>query len=444
MDEKSDSTLRVGPPSGADELLSPGTAVGDHVVEGPLATGGHGIVYSAVHRGSGRRAALKVLRGDVEDAAILAARFVREARVVNLVRHPNIVEIHDVGVLPDGRPYYVMEFLEGRSLDALIRELAPLDPSTTLSYLEPVCEALEAAHFAGVVHRDVKASNVMVVEEGPAPCVKLVDFGIAKHDEPGMQGLTRMGERLGTTQAMSPEQIRGGAVDGRTDVYGLGVLLFRMLTGQYPFAAEDRSEVERMHLEAAPPRPSQLAAVPPQLDSVVQRCLEKEPAGRYPTVAAFLEALRAASGRAPAGEGREIAAVAIHAVIRAARDDDDALALQAFVADAVEVGLREAGFAVPVATTGAILGVLPLPGAGPGVRPAVQEALALGRRLQEDGETTPGIRVQVTVHVAPALARLGPDGLELSGGPACRPADWVVDETEGFHATPAAREAGSE
>jgi serine/threonine-protein kinase len=441
--EKTDSTVSMGPRAGLEEVLAPGTVVGEHVVEALLATGGHGSVYSAVHRVLGHRAALKVLRGDVDEAAMLAPRFLREARVVNLVGHPSIVNIYDVGALTDGRLYCVMEFLPGRTLDAVIRERAPLDPSTTLSYLEPICEALEAAHRVGVVHRDVKASNVMVMEEGPVPRVKLLDFGIAKFVEPGLEGLTRMGDRLGSTQSMSPEQIRGGAVDARTDVYGLGVLLFRMLTGRYPFAAEDRSEVERMHLEAAPPRPSQLAPVPPELDEVVERSLHKTPSGRHPTAAAFLDGLRAACGKPPAGE-REVLAVAIHAIVSAALDDEDTLALQALAADAVEVGLREAGFDVPVATTGAVLGVLPLPGASAEARLAVREALALGRRLRESADVTQGIRVQVTVHVAPALARPGPDGLEVSGGAVCRPSDWAVDEPSGFHATPAVRAAGEE
>src|SRR5262249_13246467 len=163
----------------------------------------------------------------------------REARAVNLVRHPNIVDIYDFGELPDRRPYFVMELLEGLSVSALLEERGVIPASETLSIVEPVCAALQAAHDVGVIHRDLKASNIFVVRRGSESVIKLLDFGIAKLVQPGAggRGLTSAGTRLGTPYAMAPEQIRFGPVDARTDVYALGVLLHHLLTGRHPFEA---------------------------------------------------------------------------------------------------------------------------------------------------------------------------------------------------------------
>ncbi|HEX7623584.1 MAG TPA: serine/threonine-protein kinase, partial [Anaeromyxobacteraceae bacterium] len=298
-----DDTLRAPPPLGAGEAVRQpgagiplGSLVGEYVVLGFLGAGAHGGVYVAEHRVAGHRAAVKVLHPDAADSIEITARFVREARAVNQVRHPGIVDIYDIGVLPDGRPFCVMELLRGRTLQALLQERAPLLPAEAVAYLTPVCEALQAAHDAGVVHRDVKASNVMLLSEGNAPQVKLLDFGVAKLLEPSAAGLTTQGQRIGTPASMSPEQIRGGPIDRRADVYALGVLLHRMLTGRQPFEAADPAELERMHLEAAPPRPSALAPVPPSFDAVVARCLEKDRERRWPSATAVAEAARAALG----------------------------------------------------------------------------------------------------------------------------------------------------
>src|SRR6266478_5793915 len=177
------------------------------------------------------------LDGELAPSPEMVERFVREARVVNRIRHPNIVDIYEFGELDDKRPYFVMELLEGTSLASIVERRGRLSPAQALSYLEPVCDALRAAHAAGVVHRDLKASNVAVVKEGDPPRVKLLDFGIAKlvRTAPGERGLTAVGQRIGTPYAMAPEQIRGGAIDARVDIYALGVLLYQLLTGRYPF-----------------------------------------------------------------------------------------------------------------------------------------------------------------------------------------------------------------
>src|SRR5512138_129569 len=172
-------TAQGGAPAAEDELPA-GALVGEYVIERLLAAGGHGSVYVAEHRVLRRRVALKVLRRDLASSPEMTARFVREAQVVNLIRHPNIVDIHDIGVLADGRPFCVMELVDGRSLAQVLAEHAPLDPAEAVAYLVPVCDALDAAHRVDVVHRDVKASNILVSGEGASRVVKLLDFGVAK------------------------------------------------------------------------------------------------------------------------------------------------------------------------------------------------------------------------------------------------------------------------
>ena len=273
---------------------------GAYVLKRELASGGGGTVYEAQHKILGRKVAVKILRRQLAASPQMVARFVQEARAVNMIKHPNIVDVSDFGELPDGRPFHVMELLEGTDLRSILTERGRFPPAEVLEILEPVCSALQAAHDHGIVHRDLKASNIFV-SNGPEKRVKLLDFGIAKlmHPDAADAGLTVVGTRLGTSYTMAPEQIRGEAIDPRTDIYALGVVLYHLLTGQYPFRAETMTEIERQHLEAPPPRPSQLAAIPPALDAVVLRCMEKTADRRFPTVKAFIEALRDAAGSRP-------------------------------------------------------------------------------------------------------------------------------------------------
>jgi serine/threonine-protein kinase len=397
-----------------DADLPAGEPIGLYVVERLIARGGHGAVYQATHRVLRRGAAIKVLRRELADSPEMLARFVREARVVNRIRHPDIVDIFDLGTLPDGRPYCVMELLEGRGLDAVVRERAPLPPAAAVALVAPVCRALQAAHEAGVVHRDVKASNVMVLSEGDPPRVKLLDFGIAKAVEPGEAGLTATGQRLGTAMAMSPEQIAGHPATPRADVYALGVLLFQLLTGRAPFVAPEGDELDRMHLEARPPRASQVVMSAAPLDAVVDRCLEKSPARRWPSAAALLEALEAAVAR-PEQLRRE-PALAVGVRLRPAGEPDEAaLADQADAADLAEAFLTEAGFRCLIATAGAILAVQLLPASQVEADAAVARAEALAGRLRA-GVTRPALEAVVRLWTGDAEVRSGPDGVEVVGG----------------------------
>jgi serine/threonine-protein kinase len=420
------------------------------VLKAVLASGGHGTVYEAEHRILGRRAAVKVLHPHLSDQGEMLQRFVREARVVNQIRHPNIVDVYDFGMLQDGSPYYVMELLPGRTLSQVLLEHKRLSPERALAFLEPVCAALEAAHRAGVVHRDLKASNVAVMSEGDPPQVKLLDFGIAKliHSEPGQEGLTIAGQRLGTSQAMAPEQFRGSDIGPRTDIYALGVLLYQMLTGSYPFQAEDRLEVERMHLEAPPPRPSTSAPVPPAVDAVVLRCLEKQAERRYPDASAFLAALREATASTALhltlSPGKSTRAFALHAevVLEQEEQEDEASYTTLFQAlDELEQGLRAGGFLIAVQTGTALLGVQLLDDTPP-ARPHALLAMAreLHRQLQARLQGS-RLGLHLCAHVGDVEMRQAPEGLEITGGPLTDVAGWVVRNDRELALTPAASRA---
>jgi tRNA A-37 threonylcarbamoyl transferase component Bud32 len=427
--------------------LGPGALAGEYVLRAVVGLGGHGVVFEAEHRILGRRAAVKVLHSHLSDKGVMLQRFVREAQVINKIRHPNIVDIHDFGVMPDGSPYYVMELLPSRTLTHLLLERGRFSPRRALDYLEPVCEALEAAHRAGVVHRDLKASNVAVVSDGDPPRVKLLDFGIAKiiHPEPGEPGLTADGQRLGTTHAMAPEQIRGSVIGPATDVYALGVLLYRMLTGDYPFQSQHRVEVERMHLEVPAPRPSARVPVSSAVDAVVLRCLEKEAARRYPTVTALVAALREAvappASVLVASGSRSARAFVLHAeaVVAPGADDDAAYTTVSEVLDGLEQELRKAGFILAEQTGMSLLGVRLLD-ESPSMEPAA--LLAVARELHQHAQARAQgscVSVHLCVHVGHVEARGEAEGIEITGGPLADTAGWVVRDASGFATTNEAR-----
>ncbi len=445
----SDGSPRLSREERAAWKTGPGSLAGDYVLQAVIGVGGHGAVYQAEHRILRRRVALKVLHPHLSDKEEMLQRFVREAQLINRLRHPNIVDIYDFGVLPDGSPYYVMERLPSRTLSQLLLERGRLSPERALEFMQPICAALEAAHRAGVVHRDLKASNVAIVSEAPPPQVKLLDFGTAKilHPEPGEPGITTDGERLGTPHAMAPEQIRGGTIGPATDIYALGVLLYRMLTGRYPFHSENRLEVEQMHLEAPPPRPSTRAPVSPAVDAVVLRCLEKQADRRFPTVSALLAALREAvappTSEQAASESRSARAFVIHAegVLAPGADEDAAYTTLSEVLDALEQELRDAGFILAEQTGLALLGVRLLDDPPP-LKPSL--LLELARELHQHARhRVAGSRVSVHLcaHIGQVEARQGPDGTEVSGGPLADTAGWLVRDASGFATTPHALRA---
>jgi hypothetical protein len=439
------------------DALRPGTAAGAYVLIQMLAWGGGGTVYEARHRLLGRRAAVKVLRRELASSPQMVARFLREALAVNLIKHPSIVDIYEFGELPDGRPFYVMELLSGTDLRALLGEKGRFHPSEVLEILEPVCSALEAAHAQGIVHRDLKCSNIHIVQEGGQRTVKLLDFGIAKLVRPDAAdaGLTVVGTRLGTSYTMAPEQIRSGTIDARTDVYALGVVLYQLCTGQYPFRAEQMADIERLHLEAPAPRASASAPVSPALDAVVLRAMEKQPDRRFPGVRAFLEALREAvlgqARTAAADAGTAVRAAAIYVEVRMAEgadaDSDEVLDDVSGALDMAEQRVRAAGWLVPLQTGNALLAALVLPVDEPAAVSARASARALAAELAEDLAARPtaqaGVHVNVCFHLSTALVKDGggPPGAaaEVVGGDLLATGDWAPKEdTPGLYVTDAA------
>ena len=280
---------------GDSDDLAPGTMVGEYRVDGQVGEGGMGRVFAATHPVIAKRAAIKILHPELSVNREAVERFVQEARSVNQIGHPNIVDIFSFGTLPDGRCYFVMEFLRGSSLRDRVRSHR-LQLVEAMQISETIAIALEAAHEKGIVHRDLKPDNIFLVEvKGQSmPTVKLLDFGIAKLL--GGDGLraerTRTGNLMGTPAYMSPEQARGHMVDHRTDIYALGCVAYEMLTGWLPFPADNAADMIAKHLFETPPSARiKNPMVPPELDALIQRMLAKE-ADLRPTLAELRDHLR--------------------------------------------------------------------------------------------------------------------------------------------------------
>ncbi len=264
--------------------LTAGTVVGEYHVLGKLGEGGMGAVYSATHPLIGKKAAIKVLSAALCADSAQVERFVQEARAVNQIGHPNIVDVFAFGTLPDGRSYFVMEWLQGQSLAERVAKGGMSLPEA-VEIMEQASDALEAAHEKGIVHRDLKPDNVFLVAvRGNRQLVKLLDFGIAKLASGGDVRVqkTATGMMMGTPGYISPEQARGKSdVDHRTDVYAFGCMVYEMILGRLPFVAESAMDVVIKHLTEAPPPPSSIwPEIPPQLEDMLNRMLDKEPSRR--------------------------------------------------------------------------------------------------------------------------------------------------------------------
>jgi len=288
--------------AGSDDLLKPGDSVGEYRIASELGKGGFGSVYRAVHPLIGKAVAVKVLSRQFSSNPHIVSRFIAEARSVNQIRHRNIVDIFSFGVLGDGRHYFVMELLEGVTLRKFLTERGRLSPSVALPILQDVAAALDAAHQQGIAHRDLKPDNVFLVfDRDVRTSAKLIDFGIAKllDPTPGAPQLTNTGMPLGTPGYMSPEQCHGSKVDARTDIYSLGVVAHELLSGQKLFQANDAMALMLQHLNAAPPRLSEVAPdLSPELDLPVQHMLRKAPEGRPPSAGVAIAELGRAAQRA--------------------------------------------------------------------------------------------------------------------------------------------------
>jgi serine/threonine-protein kinase len=245
-----------------------------------------GRVYEAQHtRLSNRRLAIKLLHDDMARQADILTRFEREAEAASTIAHPNVVEVLDVHRLEDGRPYIVCEYLEGEEFGALLDRVGTLPVETAIRIVRQICRALMAAHDRGIVHRDMKPENVFLVGDPRAPRVKVIDFGISKQDD-GSSKLTRTGMVMGTPAYMAPEQARGEHVDFRADIYAVGGILYRAVTGQKPYDGEDGAQVLTLVLTEDPKRPRSVSPnVPEALELVIQHAMARNPSERHASMA---------------------------------------------------------------------------------------------------------------------------------------------------------------
>ena len=272
-----------------------GERVGNYVIKQLLGEGGMGQVFLAEHPQIGKRVALKVLHAELASNQEITTRFFHEAKAVNDIAHPNIVDILDFGRAPTSQGdvvYLVMELLIGSTLTSAI-EQGPLDPQRTTRIALEVADALAASHGKGIVHRDLKPDNIMLVTRGREEYVKLLDFGIAKVTNTGASTKTRTGMVMGTPTYMSPEQCEGrGAVDHRTDIYALGIVLYEMLTGRVPFTGSGYGEILVKQMTEAPAPLSALRpGIPPHLELLVQKALQKRPEERFASMQEMAMAL---------------------------------------------------------------------------------------------------------------------------------------------------------
>jgi serine/threonine protein kinase len=257
--------------------LRPGTVFAGHRIKGVVGRGGMGVVYRATQLDLDRTVALKVVAPELQEDETARRRFLHESRRAASIDHPHVVPIHYAGE-EDGVPYLVMRYVVGDDARTLVRRDGPLEPTRTAAIVAQVAGALDAAHSAGLVHRDVKPANVLL---GASDHAYLSDFGLARHVQ-SISSATGSGHWVGTLDYVAPEQIRGDAVDARTDVYALGCLLYFLLTASVPFPREGDEAKLWAHLTERPPRPSERGA-PEAFDPVISRALAKAPDDRYPS-----------------------------------------------------------------------------------------------------------------------------------------------------------------
>jgi serine/threonine-protein kinase len=291
-------TLRAAAP--ASDLIGQVVADRYHVLR-KLGEGGMGQVYLAEHVKMGRRSAIKVMNPSMVHDPDAVSRFNREAANASRINHPNVCAIYDFGETGDGLIYLAMEFIEGEPLTDLLKRETSLPVSRAVPIFAQVADALQVAHDLGIVHRDLKPDNIMLARgRNGADVVKVVDFGIAKAiGGDDSQKVTKTGLVVGTPEFMSPEQLAGDAVDGRTDIYALGLVLFRMLTGKLPFEA---STVQETMIKRLTDEPATLAAARPDLrfptglQETLDAALTRRPSDRYQSAAKFASDVAAVAG----------------------------------------------------------------------------------------------------------------------------------------------------
>ncbi len=286
-----------------DELLGQ-TLAGKYRIDEKLSEGGMGTVYKGTHVLMDKTVAVKVLRPSLAADEKIVARFSREARAASRISHPHAISVTDFGEDENGIVFLVMEYLEGETLKDIIRREGPLPLPRVVEIIKQVGEALNAAHQQGVVHRDLKSDNIMLLQAVGTDYAKVLDFGIAKIKEREGDydpGLTAPDLVIGTPQYMSPEQCsQAPGIDARSDIYSLGVIIYEMFVGHVPFTGASPTEIMMKHLQQ--PAPSVLkerSDLPAAVGRVVERALEKQPQSRYPSANDLVEDLIVAAGMEP-------------------------------------------------------------------------------------------------------------------------------------------------
>ncbi len=273
---------------------------GQFMIEQKIGSGGMGAVYRASQPAMNRQVAVKILHPKLTNRKDLASRFRREARAMSHLTHPNTAKVFLYGELEDGSLYIVMEYLEGKNLNQVVRREGPLPLERAIPVLVQVCGALQEAHSQGIIHRDLKPENIFLsTNGGMKDYAKVLDFGLAKVTErelrPGSIMLTQEGMVFGTPEFMSPEQAQGKKLDARSDLYSLATILYEVLTGKLPYDAKTPMEYIQLHVTKPPiPLDERIPGkrFPPGLSDVVMKALEKKPEARYESALEFGEALR--------------------------------------------------------------------------------------------------------------------------------------------------------
>ncbi len=270
---------------------------GKYQVERVLGVGGMGVVVSARHLTLGERVAIKFLLPQALARNDVVARFLQEGRAAARLRSEHVARVHDVGKLETGAPFLVMEYLDGSDLGAVLREKGPMTVEVAVDYVMQACEALAEAHSAGIIHRDLKPSNLFLIERlDGSPSIKLIDFGISKIQLPGAEGaegeMTATAVMMGSPLYMAPEQMASARdVDGRSDIWSLGIILHTMLTGSPPFRAPSVMQVYELIVQGAPPIRKTRPDVPAGIEAAILKCLQKDRRQRYANVGELAEAI---------------------------------------------------------------------------------------------------------------------------------------------------------
>ena len=415
---KDGTTLRLQNATG--DLVGAIIADRYHVI-GKLGEGGMGQVYLAEHVKMGRRSALKVMNPALVKDADAISRFNREAANASRINHPHVADVYDFGETRDGIIYLAMELVEGPALTKVIEEQGPLPPSRVATIVRQVSEGLAVAHDMGIVHRDLKPDNIMLARNRDgSDCAKIVDFGIAKAADNAAQKVTKTGLVIGTPEYMSPEQLAGDTLDGRSDIYSLALVAFNMLTGKLPFPAETAQESMIMRLTEPPRKLAQMHPEVPWTEAVqaaLDKALQRDVNARHASASEFGRALSSAldamsSAAVPAAvrapEARVSAANATIPVTRVGPDRPAGVVGDQPVAAAARPAPARRRYATAFAAGGAALVVVLIAAAmvmnRPAGRAATADSVTPPRPGPSDGKVSNSSRYAAGMDSTAALA----------------------------------------